>query len=45
MMTWGDVVYLLPEIVVSIGACILLLVPVTRFRGSSTHAKWAMATS
>ena len=42
MMTWGDVVYLLPEIVVSIGACILLLVPVTRFRGSAASAKWAM---
>jgi NADH-quinone oxidoreductase subunit N len=41
-MNWGDTVYLLPEIVVSIGACLLLLVPVTRFRGSAASAKWAM---
>ena len=41
-MTWGDTVYLLPEIVVSIGACLLLIVPVTRFRGNATSAKWAM---
>jgi NADH-quinone oxidoreductase subunit N len=27
-MTWGDTVYLLPEIVVSIGACLLLIAPV-----------------
>src|ERR1051325_7382336 len=27
-MTWGDTVYLLPEIVISLGACLLLLAPV-----------------
>ncbi len=41
-MTWGDLVYLLPEIVISTGACLLLLVPVTRFRGNAASAKWAM---
>ena len=33
-MTWGDTVYLLPEIVISLGACLLLLAPVLR-RGAA----------
>ena len=41
-MTWSDTVYLLPEILVAIGACVLLIVPVTRFRGQGTAAKWTM---
>src|SRR6185436_19405144 len=40
-MTWGDTVYLLPEIVISLGACFLLIAPVSGFRGSRA-AKWAM---
>jgi NADH-quinone oxidoreductase subunit N len=40
-MTWSDVVYLLPEIIIALGACLLLLVPVTRFRGLAS-AKWTM---
>jgi len=40
-MIWSDVVYLLPEILISIGACLLLLVPVTRLRGALS-AKWTM---
>jgi NADH-quinone oxidoreductase subunit N len=41
-MSWGDVVYLLPEVIVSIGACLLLLAPVTGFRGQGRAAKWSM---
>src|SRR5215212_8153766 len=41
-MTWGDTVYLLPEIVISIGACLLLIAPVSGFRGGTRAAKWAM---
>jgi len=40
-MTWGDTIYLLPEIVISLGACFLLIAPVSGFRGSSA-AKWSM---
>ena len=40
-MTWSDVVYLLPEIIIAAGACLLLLAPVTRFRGMAS-AKWTM---
>ncbi len=40
-MTWSDVVYLLPEIVISLGACLLLLAPVTPLRGRIS-AKWTM---
>ncbi|HUP61132.1 MAG TPA: NADH-quinone oxidoreductase subunit N [Thermoanaerobaculia bacterium] len=39
-MTWSDTIYLLPEIVISIGASLLLLAPVTIFRGRSRAAKW-----
>lgn len=41
-MTWGDTLYLLPEIIIAAGACLLLIVPVTRFRGQAAAAKWAM---
>jgi len=41
-MTWNDFIYLLPEIVLTIGASALLLVPVTGARGTSFSAKWAM---
>jgi NADH-quinone oxidoreductase subunit N len=40
-MTWSDVVYLLPEIVIALGACVLLLVPVTQLR-AKLSAKWTM---
>ena len=41
-MTWGDTLYLLPEIVLSIGACFLLIAPVTGFRSDTGAAKWSM---
>ncbi len=41
-MTWGDTLYLLPEIVVAIGACLLLLAPVSGLRLGTTAAKWSM---
>jgi NADH-quinone oxidoreductase subunit N len=41
-MTWADTVYLLPEIIASIGACLLLLAPVSGFRSTGSTAKWAM---
>jgi NADH-quinone oxidoreductase subunit N len=40
-MTWSDVVYLLPEILIAAGACVLLLVPVTQLR-TKLSAKWTM---
>jgi len=46
-MTWGDTIYLLPEIVISVGACLLLLGGVVRASGAPSGggarpAKWAM---
>ena len=42
-MTWNDLVYLAPEIILSIGASLLLIAPVVgRRRGGETSAKWAM---
>jgi NADH-quinone oxidoreductase subunit N len=41
-MTWGDTLYLLPEIIVAIGASLLLIAPVSGFRGKATAAKWSM---
>jgi NADH-quinone oxidoreductase subunit N len=41
-MSWGDALYLLPEIVISIGACLLLIAPVSGFRNDSNAAKWSM---
>jgi NADH-quinone oxidoreductase subunit N len=40
MMTWSDMVYLLPEVVIAIGASLLLIAPVVGFR-SAQAAKWA----
>jgi NADH-quinone oxidoreductase subunit N len=42
MMTWSDTLYLLPEIVITIGACFLLIAPVTGFRSAGSSAKWSM---
>ena len=39
-MSWNDVVYLLPEIIIAIGASALLLVPVIGGRGARQSAKW-----
>ena len=41
-MTWSDTLYLLPEIVISLGACFLLVAPVSGFRSGGSSAKWAM---
>jgi NADH-quinone oxidoreductase subunit N len=41
-MTWGDTLYLLPEIVIAIGAMLLLIAPVTGFRNDANTAKWSM---
>jgi NADH-quinone oxidoreductase subunit N len=41
-MIWGDLVFLLPEIVLAIGACALLMFPVVGSRGEGQSAKWVM---
>jgi NADH-quinone oxidoreductase subunit N len=41
-MTWNDTIYLLPELVLAAGACLLLLAPVTGVRKGTDAAKWAM---
>lgn len=42
-MTWRDVVFLLPEVLVAVGACALLIAPVAgRRRAESAAAKWSM---
>ena len=41
-MTWADTIYLLPEIIIAIGACALLIAPVTGFRSEGGGAKWSM---
>lgn len=43
-MTWNDTVFLLPEIILSIGGCILLIVPVISGRRAESEpaAKWSM---
>ena len=43
-MTWNDALFLLPEIILSIGACFLLVAPVlgSGAMGKGTSAKWAM---
>jgi len=41
-MTWNDLIYLLPEIILSAGASALLLVPVMGARGARLSAKWMM---
>ncbi len=39
-MTWSDAVFMMPEIVLTIAASLLLLAPVTGFRGAEWSAKW-----
>ena len=41
-MTWNDVVFMLPEIILSIGASLLLIAPVVGWRRKESSAKWAM---
>jgi NADH-quinone oxidoreductase subunit N len=41
-VTWNDVVFMLPEIILSIGASLLLIAPVVGWRGKERSAKWAM---
>lgn len=40
-MTWNDTIFLLPELILSIGASLLLIAPVTGLRGGANAAKWA----
>lgn len=40
-MNWNDTVFLLPEILIAIGASLLLIAPVVGFRSGSSAAKWA----
>jgi NADH-quinone oxidoreductase subunit N len=41
-MNWNDTIFLLPEVILSIGASILLIVPVLFGRSRPHTAKWAM---
>ena len=41
-MTWNDTVFLLPEILLSIGASLLLIAPVVGWRANASWAKWSM---
>lgn len=41
-MNWNDVVFLIPEIVIAIGASLLLIMPVLGLRESEPSAKWTM---
>ncbi|HEX2832908.1 MAG TPA: NADH-quinone oxidoreductase subunit N [Thermoanaerobaculia bacterium] len=42
-MTWTDTLFILPEILLTIGACLLLIAPVVgKRRRESSGAKWAM---
>ena len=41
-MTWNDLAYLAPEIILSIGASVLLIAPVIGHRSRHTSAKWVM---
>lgn len=41
-MTWADLAFLLPEIVLAIGGCILLLAPVLGGKNNGIAAKWTM---
>src|SRR5512140_1130604 len=40
-MTWADTLYILPEVILTIGACILLIAPLVGGRESGTIAKWS----
>ncbi len=41
-MTAYDTLYLLPEVIVAIGAMLLLIAPVSGFRNDAATAKWSM---
>ena len=41
-MNWTDTVFLLPEIIISVGAMLLLIAPVSGLRLDQRTAKWAM---
>lgn len=41
-MTWSDLIVILPEIVLAIGASLLLIAPVALRRASDAAAKWTM---
>jgi NADH-quinone oxidoreductase subunit N len=41
-MSWGDTLYLLPELVIALGASLLLIAPVTGFRNDAGTARNAM---
>src|ERR1043166_5634540 len=41
-MTWNDTIYIIPEIVIAIGASLLLIAPVVGARKSNSAAKWWM---
>ncbi|HEX3067394.1 MAG TPA: hypothetical protein VHX14_02385, partial [Thermoanaerobaculia bacterium] len=41
-MNWNDMIYILPEVILTIGASVMLLVPVTGGRGARLSAKWMM---
>jgi NADH-quinone oxidoreductase subunit N len=41
-MNWGDTLYLLPELVIALGASLLLLAPVTGFKNDAGTARNAM---
>ncbi|HEX7152994.1 MAG TPA: NADH-quinone oxidoreductase subunit N [Thermoanaerobaculia bacterium] len=41
-MSWNDIVFLLPEIIIAIGASLLLIAPVSGFRAAAPAAKWSM---
>jgi len=41
-MKWSDLAYLAPELILSLGACVLLLAPVMGGRGKERQAKWWM---
>lgn len=41
-MTWADTLYILPEVILSIGACVLLVASLMGGRESGTIAKWSM---
>lgn len=42
MMNWTDTVFLLPELIISIGAMLLLIAPVAGMKLDQRTAKWAM---
>jgi NADH-quinone oxidoreductase subunit N len=41
-MTWGDTLFLLPEIIIALGASLMLIAPVSGVRGEGKSAKWLM---